>query len=287
MSDRVVLYHGPGCADGFCSAYVCWTVYGAAAEYVEVQYSQPPPDVTGKDVLIVDFSYPRAVLLEMAAKAKSIHVLDHHVSAQRALDGLDFCTFDMNESGATLTWKALRPGEEMPKLVAYVRDRDLWKWELPNSKEISAWVSVEARSFDVWERLATALETDSERQDVVFDGAAILRHIDAYVESTAKNARLYAIAGVAVPVVNAPGMMVSELVDKLAESAAFAVGWHQLSDGRFKYSLRSRGADGLDVSEIAERFGGAGHRAAAGFHHSCPPWILFAPCDHEKGKETP
>ena len=36
-----------------------------------------------------------------------------------------------------------------------------------------------------------------------------------------------------------------------------------LSDGRFQYSLRSRGD--FDVSELAKKHGGGGHKGAAGF----------------------
>jgi hypothetical protein len=44
--------------------------------------------VTGLDVAIVDFSYKRPVMVELASKAKSILVLDHHKTAQADLDGL-------------------------------------------------------------------------------------------------------------------------------------------------------------------------------------------------------
>lgn len=280
MRDRVVIFHGPGCADGFTGAWICNTVYGDSATYVEAHYGEPPPDVTGKRVTIVDFSYPRAVLLEMATKAASILVLDHHASAQRDLEGLDFCKFDMNESGATLAWKTLRPGERLPTLAAHVLDRDLWKWELPDSKEISAFISVQDRTFDRWGALNKQLDDHNGFLEAAFAGAAILKHIDAYVESTAKTARIMRVSSDrwefdTIPVVNAPGMMASELVGFLAERVYFAVGWHQMQDGRFKYSLRSRGDVGADVSRIAEAFGGSGHRNASGFVSTKPPWELF------------
>lgn len=49
------------------------------------------------------------------------------------------------------------------------------------------------------------------------------------------------------------------------ETAALFV---ELKDGRIKCSLRSRGA--IDVSKIAQRFGGGGHTAAAGAHLDGP-----------------
>jgi oligoribonuclease NrnB/cAMP/cGMP phosphodiesterase (DHH superfamily) len=269
-TDRIVIAHAD-CVDGFTAAWVAHRVYGDAAEYVFAKYGDAPPDVSGKDVLIVDFSYPRAVLLEMKAAANSLHVLDHHKSAAKDLDGLDFCTFDMNRSGAMMTWNWLEGHKNVPQLVRYVQDRDLWKWELQESKEISAWLSIIRRDFGVWE--ATAEKLEKMPCAVAALGTAILGHVDAYVESTAKNARLYVVDEQTVPFVNAPGMMASELIGKLAETAPFAVGFFQRADGKWQYSLRSRGE--YDVSVLAERHGGGGHRGAAGFEHACPPDELF------------
>jgi len=212
------------------------------------------------------------VLLEMAAKAKSIRVLDHHASAQRDLEGLDFCTFDMNESGATLAWMALRPNDPMPLICQYVRDRDLWRWELENSKAINAWLGIAKRDFGYWAETSKMLALRTEA--VASLGVAVLAHIDAYVESTAKNARAVRFCGYDVPFVNAPGMMASELIGRLADAAAFAVGFFQRADGKWQYSLRSRGD--FDVSTIAEQFGGGGHRQAAGFESAASPNELIA-----------
>ena len=44
----------------------------------------------------------------------------------------------------------------------------------------------------------------------------------------------------------------------------------ELSDGRIRCSLRSRGPDAIDVSKIAELFGGGGHMMAAGTYLPAP-----------------
>jgi hypothetical protein len=74
---------------------------------------KPPPDVTGLDVAIVDFSYKRPVMIELARKAKSILVLDHHKTAEAEL--IEPCPgievhFDMNRSGAVMAWEYFHPG---------------------------------------------------------------------------------------------------------------------------------------------------------------------------------
>lgn len=258
---RIVIYHAH-CLDGFTAAWAAWrSPLWRDAEFVPAKYGEPPPRVDGAFVLVVDFSYPRDVMLDMKARASGLSVLDHHKTAQAALDGLDFASFDMNRSGAGMTWDALHPGQPRPWLVDFVEDRDIWKWKLSKSKEVNAWVGACKReSFEDWDRLS-----DTPLAKVIEKGEAVLAYIDRYVSEMAGEARVVEVAGQRVPMVNAPYICISELVGKLAESAPFAVGWFQRSDGLYAYSLRSRGPEGVDVSEIAKQFGGGGHRNSAGF----------------------
>lgn len=256
----MVIYHGD-CIDGFTAAWVASVVHGDMAEYVPGIHGEPPPDVTGCDVLVVDFSYPRATLIEMHARAKSLRVLDHHKTAQADLEGLDFCLFDMNRSGAGLAQDELLAGKN--PLVAYVQDRDLWRFELPHSKEVNAWIGSFDMTFDNWFLMNEQLL--QRIGGIVDQGSALLRAVDRYCAEMAKQARLLRFQGYLVPVVNAPYINTSELVGHLAEQpdTPFAVGWFQRADGKYQYSLRSRSE--FDVSELAKLFGGGGHRQAAGF----------------------
>src|SRR3990167_9339886 len=98
----IVIYHS-NCFDGFGAAWVLRGVYPDAT-FIPATYGDAPPDVTGQDVVIVDFSYPRDVLLAMRQSSRSLVVADHHKTAQANCEGLDFCHFDMNRSGAGLAW---------------------------------------------------------------------------------------------------------------------------------------------------------------------------------------
>jgi oligoribonuclease NrnB/cAMP/cGMP phosphodiesterase (DHH superfamily) len=261
MRHPLVLHHG-NCMDGFGSAWAIHQAFGNDADYVPQLYGQSnPPDVTGRDVLIVDYSYPRAQLLEMNAVARSLICLDHHKTAQADLEGLDFALFDMNRSGAGLTWDVVHQSKR-PTLIEYVEDRDLWRFALPDSKQINAWIGCVEMTFADWDFLHCELR--DRPQSVAIAGSAVLRKIDCYVRDMCTQARRIEFAGHAdIPVVNAPYINTSELVGELAKSAPFAVGWFHNSAGMYQYSLRSRGD--FDVSELAKRFGGGGHRQAAGF----------------------
>lgn len=271
MSRPLVIYHGPNCADGFTSAWAAWRKCGETAEYLPAHYGQEPPDVSGRHVFVLDFSYPREIMLSMWKSASWLSVVDHHKSAEADLAGLGFATFDMNRSGAGLTWDVLHPNLPRPALIDYVEDRDIWKFALPFSKEINAVVASTEKTWSNWEELNRDIESHFEQ--TVKTGAALIRQVDLYVATMVKQARRMVVRGVEVPVVNAPYWSVSELVGRLASTEKFAVGWGQLGDGKYVYSLRSRGD--FDVAAIAESYGGGGHKPAAGFHSECGPESLF------------
>lgn len=252
-----VIYHAD-CADGFTAAFCAWRRFGDTARYVPAHYGDKPPDCAGDDVFVVDFSYPRATLESLRRTTASLLVLDHHKSARADLEGLDYCKFDMARSGAALAEAEFCSGQS--KLVAYVQDRDLWTWALPNSREVSAYIAAVPRNFAAWLTLARELENDTA--DIVNRGSGALATINAYVIANVSHARKVEIGGHIVPCINTT-FAISELIGELAEDSDFAVGWFQRQDGMFVYSLRSRGD--FDVSEIAKMYGGGGHKRAAGF----------------------
>lgn len=172
--NALVLYHGH-CPDGMTAAWTAWRKLGTAADYVAVNYNEPPPDVRGRRVYILDFCYPRAELEILTAAAAHVTVLDHHVSAMHKVFpetlGADVqkrehedvkcrIKFDLTKSGARLAWEFFHPGEPVPLLVQYVQARDLWTFDLPFSEEVSATISSYPHDFDLWNQLEKALEHD-------------------------------------------------------------------------------------------------------------------------------
>jgi hypothetical protein len=140
----------------------------------------------------------------------------------------------------------------------YVQDRDLWRFELPRSREVNAFLQSQELTFENWD------QTEHMSSGSAADrGRGALDYIDRYVNQLRSNARRGVFAGhVDVPVINTTAA-ISELVGALAESAPFAVGWFENVDGKYVYSLRSRGD--FDVSAVAKAYGGGGHKNAAGF----------------------
>lgn len=255
----IVIYHG-NCYDGLTAAWCARRVH-PDAEFVAANYGEDPPDVTGAHVFVVDFSYPRDVLLQMRDKAASIKVLDHHKTAQEALADLDFATFDMERSGAGLAWDYFVGGPR-PPIVEHVEDRDLWRFSLARTKDFHAAMTSWPMTFESWDQIA-AMHPD----DVRNEGIAIRRMIENTARKFAERAGTITLAGVQFWVTNVPVEFTSEVGEVLRqrEPKRPVCNWSaDMETGETYCSLRSD-SEGPDVSEIAKKFGGGGHRNAAGF----------------------
>lgn len=271
----MVIYHH-NCADGFGAAW-CFhhhhkrQVTGRPyPEFVPGKYGSPPPDVTDRDVYLVDFSFKLPAVEAMLAAANSVTLIDHHKTAIDELQQLAelqgpkrlrwFC--DLNRSGATLAWDYLFPGEPRPLLLGHIEDRDLWRFKLANTREIQAAVFSLPYSMDTWDKLMAG-----DAHDLVAltaQGAAIERkHRKDVAELVDTCRRRLVIAGHKVWAASLPHTMASDAGELMCQGEPFAAVYWDTADRR-QFSLRSRDG-GLDVSEIAASFGGGGHRNAAGF----------------------
>lgn len=284
-SKTLVLYHAD-CADGFGAAWAARKSLGDTAAYVPVQYDKPYPSEidsgTVENLYILDFSYPLDTMETLRIRVKNLVVIDHHETAREPLElfrkGCPFrgeccpaadernveVIFDQQHSGAVLAWRYFHPGKPLPALLDYVEDRDLWRWKFVCSREVSAALRSYPMEFEIWDRLAMSGD------QLPREGEAILRAQAQQVEAHIRSASLKHIGGYEVPVVNATVLM-SEIGEALCErfpDAPFAATFFVREDNLRVYSLRSR--NGFDVSEVAKKLGGGGHKAAAGFVRKGP-----------------
>jgi len=231
------------------------------AEFIAANYGDfnSIPDVTDKNVFILDFSFPRQILLKMKEVATSLIVIDHHKTAAEDLFGLDFCIFDLEHSGAALTYKYFFP-EQSHWLVDYVEDRDLWKFELPKASEVGAAIASYPHTFEAWD----ALWNERALEELAQEGSAILRYQRQIIAKALASAQEVTIRGHKVLISNS-SVLQSEIANILSTERSFGVVWSQQSDGRYRYSLRSKPGSEFDVSEVAKLYGGGGHKHAAGF----------------------
>jgi oligoribonuclease NrnB/cAMP/cGMP phosphodiesterase (DHH superfamily) len=290
----IVIYHDK-CIDGFTAAWCCWRQW-PEAEYIARNYGMGPglDYPRGKHVLIVDFSFPQAMLEELVWRhgVASIVILDHHKTAEAALEPFRFresspgtiapgdipgmlrdlnelngrppiiALFDMERSGAGMAWdftngrQTARPG-----LIDLVEARDLWRPDRGDAADhLHLALSSGRKTFERWDAAAEGL------WNFVHIGAQIAAYRDSLIEEIMDRAWMTEIDGLPAVTVDCPYLLVSETGHRLLErfpDAAFAAlrvaGQHSVT-----FSLRSEDSR-EDVSALASKFGGGGHRNAAGF----------------------
>jgi oligoribonuclease NrnB/cAMP/cGMP phosphodiesterase (DHH superfamily) len=266
-----VWYHA-NCLDGFGAAWCLWKSHqagemGGPIDFQPVSYGDPVPEHDpGDQIWIVDFSWKR-LEMELLLRMKSnsgVTVIDHHKTGAAELEGLSCAIFDMEKSGAVLTWEHVFPDQPVPMLLLYIQDADLWRWELDGSREFRQGLWCEPRDFEHWDGLAAG-----GMEPVFRSGHAILRRVEVEVERIAAKASKAVLDGFDVLMANSDGMA-SQIGHELAKRSESGIGvvWH-LDGDTYRWELRST-SDGPDVSEIAKRRGGGGHAHAAGFQTKHP-----------------
>ena len=279
------IYHAD-CTDGFAAAWAVHRTLGDSVKFAAYQYQEPFLPlyigmVTNCHVLIVDFSFPLNELLGIAQVATSLVILDHHHTAASDLATLPppghevyeqfvlhggirprtpAAIFDVNRSGAGITWDFVHGGER-PWIIDAVEDRDLWRFKRPGTREIHAALGIEPRTLEHWDNLYN----QNKESDLIAKGAVILAAHDANVKTVASTTvRWMRLGGVLMPIANAPHFMASDVGRALCDEYQQCAGSYFDSPRGRRFSLRS---DDLkhDVSVIAKSYGGGGHRNAAGF----------------------
>lgn len=265
------MYHN-NCLDGIAAAWVIWRMFPDTT-FIPMNYGNDPKQILDEKIkdwenhhlrlFVVDFSFPRDTMIWLSRHTE-LSVIDHHKTAQEDCEGLPYCTFNLEESGATLTWMTIFGVDNVPTILNYVRDGDLREFNLPGAHEIRAYLHSFPYSIEQMEKFYHIFEGNMDVP--VLEGGAILRYRQTLTEIMTKNICIASIGGFDVPVVNA-SVLASEVTNKLCKdwpqypfSASYV---DNTKEARRLWRLSSIGE--FDVSVIAKIYGGGGHRNAAGF----------------------
>ncbi|MBF5006241.1 DHH family phosphoesterase [Diaphorobacter caeni] len=266
----LILYHGR-CADGFSAAWAAWTFYEGEVECVGLTHGQVKtmddlPPLEGRAVYILDFSFNAEILAQIDERAAQLVLLDHHISAQREIGNYrcrcGVVHFDMNKSGARLSWEFFHGDAPVPELIRFVEDRDLWRWQYPQTRGFVSALDLEPFELQRWQEIADF--TPEQLAAFVARGDAMDEKFRNLAADIARDAQPVNFNGEQGLMVNAPGAFHSLVGDLLsAESGTFALMWQVGSEGQIKAGLRSQ--RGYDCSVLAVSMGGGGHAQACGF----------------------
>lgn len=270
--DVLVFYHS-NCTDGFSGAWAAWKKFGDKAEYVPWTHQTPLPPLKGKELYFIDICPKEDEVRRLLAANRRVTAIDHHVSAEAAVKLTDRYSYALDHSGAMLAWAYFHPTKLAPKLLRYVEDHDLFLKKMPHTEAVHAYLDLFNFEFRLWSRFAREFEKKSLLEKHVAVGKLILKHEQKLVARVVSTAAVPVMFfGIRTLAVNSP-LLGSEIAYALyTKKPPLGIVWYE-REGQIKVSLRSNGT--VNVAKLAEKFGGGGHKAAAGFAIPVgkkPPW---------------
>ena len=293
----IIAYHA-NCIDGFTSAWIArramlaqgYEVDTHAMTYEQVSYDDLRGNITSlvpHAVHIVDFSLPKHFLLGLASEFPQVHflTLDHHKTAfedwnpEGELDSESVYEYlgannnviiNMGRSGAGMCWEYYYPELEVPPLVKFVQDWDLWRFNYGDvTKEVNAYLKSIPKTFNAWESIYLEMRDPDTISIIRVEGKNLLAKQQAEID-----ALVYLARKTLVPLGGHPAYYVHTSLDlasvvgnticaKHPEYITIMWDLESLHGTATQFSLRSTGS--IDVSKVARFYGGGGHKNAAGF----------------------
>ncbi|ELR96729.1 DHHA1 domain-containing protein [Gloeocapsa sp. PCC 73106] len=261
------LYH-KNCLDGYGSALAAYLKFKMDAEYIPVQHQEPVPHLKSESTIyLLDFCYPREVI-ETMLKNHTVIVLDHHKTALEdmvGLIGLKDSVFDLQRSGAMITWQYFHQEKQIPTLFKLIQDRDIWQWRYQETAPVTA--ALMTVGYEDLEKWLPYLE-EEQIAKLTEMGKIILKANTQAVKSQLSMSYLGRLPGKKelIPMVNTPHL-ISETCQAMLTAQCYqeyqvVAAWYVQKE-RVSYSLRSR--PGFDCAQIALEYGGGGHPQASGF----------------------
>ena len=303
MLKPLVIYHA-NCQDGFGAAFAAWKKFGDEAEYFPMQYGDWPKlfedypnggsKFDGRDVYVLDFSFTEIQTRILLSQSKRLVWRDHHKTAFESWCGNDYLTptcqtyeehekrkgqgnasyilLDNTKAGCILAWEYFHPDKPIPMMLQHIGDRDIWKFELPNTKAFCEAFSTWDRDFNLWNAVATDEFIVSE---LIQSGTTLINAMGSRVASFSDSKKLKRVRLRAIDTTDVDGWRTCEGlatncmsdISETGNAIAKISGTYSLTffvtDIEVVCSLRSIGD--YDVSVIAKFYGGGGHKNASGF----------------------
>jgi oligoribonuclease NrnB/cAMP/cGMP phosphodiesterase (DHH superfamily) len=271
-----IIYHHP-CPDGCTSATIANKFFkeiGKEVNFWGISHSaNSPPELyeklKNKNVLICDFSFKKDIINNLLKIVKGLLIIDHHKSAKEDLENLDqkYKIFDMNHCGAYLVWNYFYPEKTIPLFVKYIEDNDIWLKAMPQTLEVTAYVSSLELDFDIFEKFIND-ETLIHKEAIPL-GEILLKQAQKQIDFSLKKASvkmtefddmIYFVGSCnSTTNINEVGNNMLTKFPYINFSCTFSLN----ANKSYSASLRSDDSR-TDVSIVASKNYGGGHRNASG-----------------------
>ena len=271
MKKSICFHHND--PDGHASGAIVRYALGDAVTLIESDYNVTsiiPWDLVGQaeQVIVTDFSFPAADMQRLA-EGRELVWIDHHKSAIAEFAGIANHwpgIRDISEAACVLTWRYFLPQRPVPKAVILIGDRDVWRWAEKDTGPFNESLynhDHHANNAAFWKPL---LEDDPSTLERMIEEGAWLREIKLRNVHRMMKSRSFEVRfeGYRTLAVNTRG---SGDVGNYGRDSGYEIVYAYVDEMRVDglTTVVTLYSDQVDVSVIAQRYGGGGHAGAAGF----------------------
>ncbi|AKB44109.1 MULTISPECIES: DHHA1 domain-containing protein [Methanosarcina] len=273
----IVIYHHDD-LDGQCSAAQAReatekTTYNPI-KCIAVQYSgntwKKEEIEEANEVYVLDFTFPdMETLVEIAGK--KLIWIDHHKTTMEEHKELWNSNIlgkrDITKAASQLTWEYFKNDQPLPTAVEYISRRDIWQFG-DKKEEISAFteacqILIHSPEDEDWKDLLASSNNGKEKVELyLIIGRALADVQKVRIEKAFERGTDINFHGLRARLINTTSDA-SDIGEYVYQKPEYdiAVMWQIVND-MVQVSLRS---NSTDCAEIAQKYGGGGHRGAAGF----------------------
>jgi oligoribonuclease NrnB/cAMP/cGMP phosphodiesterase (DHH superfamily) len=247
-------------------------------DFIEINYNKSIDfqniSINDQDVYVLDYSLKSHEWEHVLKHGRNTIWIDHHISAIEKFKYLDDKVDGIRQDGVAaceLAWRYFYPNKYVPYSVQLLGDYDVFKHEYGND---TTWFQNGLKIWDthpcsaIWEKIFS----DDLTRDVIRDGQPITEYVKKDYEKIVRS-HYFEIdfEGLNALVCNSHARR-SSLFDSIYDESKHDIMIPFVSDGNvWIFSLYTT-KDDIDCSKIAIKYGGGGHRKAAGFVSKTIPW---------------
>jgi oligoribonuclease NrnB/cAMP/cGMP phosphodiesterase (DHH superfamily) len=278
-------YHSD--ADGVCSGFWVWSSYvvNNTEDYIKSDYGKPFPfDIIkpGEEVWLVDYSIEPSDMRILLGLTSNVTWIDHHKTAIDKYHGFEFdipglrvdgiagcmltyCyTKHMEQpDGSVVPFNEELMTKEAPLFTKLIADYDVWKFKYGEDTKLFQ-IAFTAHNLEPWSsewnKFFGEEESSGYECTLIAAGKEMMQYRDGWAKSVMEIGFESEFEGHSCYAVNLPRCN-SQYFDSLEKEYDMLTPFYWNGE-QWIVSLYSTK---IDVSEIAVKYGGGGHKGAAGF----------------------
>ena len=267
ISDVLVIYHDAD-FDGKCSAAIAASAFDGDVDfYGWDHYRDIDWELIQKyeTVVMVDISFPDAYQMFSLKNEHNFIWIDHHKTAIEKYG--DNCKNfegkqEVGKGACQLCWEYFFPHLELPQSVKLLADYDIWNHSDKNTLPFQygmRYLNVSADDVHIWKRI---FKSDGDLINEIFKiGTICFNFQESQNRYVAKSSFELEFEGYKCIAVNSGG---GSLIFESVNGRSYDIMITFVFTGKHWVVSMYNDNGNVDVGEIAKKYGGGGHVAAAG-----------------------